>query len=408
MKADAVVIGGGASGMLCAAVAAERGLNVTLLEPNKMLGRKLRLTGKGRCNVTNNCDPKTVIANIAGDGRFMYSAIHRFSPERVMALFEGLGVPLKTERGGRVFPESDRSHDIADALIKYMKRGGVRVVHSRAKAILTDSGGVCAVVTEDGEIGCAAAVVCTGGLSYPATGSTGDGYRLAASLGHTIVPTRQSLVPLESPDDWCAELQGFSLKNVSLSAYEDDSLVYRALGEMLFTHFGVSGPLVLSASANMRDFGHKKYRLSIDLKPGLDEKRLDARLLRDFDKYSNREFRNALSDLAGQAMIPVLVRLSKIPGDTRVNAITRAQRMSLLSLLKDFPVSVSGPRPIAEAVITAGGVSTGEIDPRTMSSKLVPGLYFAGEVLDLDAYTGGYNLQIAWSTGFAAGNSICH
>lgn len=408
MKADAVVIGGGAAGMLCAAVAAGRGLDTVLLEPNRVLGRKLRLTGKGRCNVTNDCDAKTVIANIPGDGRFLQSALHRFPPSAAMQLFEGLGVPLKTERGNRVFPVSDSSHDIAEALVGYMRRENVRVMHSCALNILTDDSGVCAVVTGDGTIDCRAAAVCTGGLSYPGTGSTGDGYRLAESLGHTVITPRPSLVPLESKDDWCAEMQGFSLRNAELSAYEDDKLVYRELGEMLFTHFGVSGPLVLSASAHMRAFKSKNYRLSIDLKPGLDEKKLDARILRDFEKYSNREFRNALSDLEGRAMIPVLVRLSEIPGDTKVNSITRAQRQALLSLFKAFPVSISGPRPIAEAIITAGGVSTKEVDPRTMGSKRVTGLYFAGEVLDLDAYTGGYNLQIAWSTGFVAGNSICN
>ncbi|NCB50990.1 MAG: NAD(P)/FAD-dependent oxidoreductase [Clostridia bacterium] len=406
MKADAVVIGGGAAGMLCAAVAAERGRDVVLLEPNRMLGRKLRITGKGRCNVTNDCDPKTVIENIPGDGRFLQSALHRFPPSRTKELFEGLGVPLKTERGNRIFPVSDSSGDIADALIRYLKRGGVRVVHSPAKSIRANDSGVCAVLTAEGEIECEAAVICTGGLSYPATGSKGDGYRMAQSLGHTVAPLRPSLVPLESPDGYCAGLQGFSLRNVELSAYEDDRLIYKSLGEMIFTHFGVSGPLVLSSSAHMRDFENKKYRLSIDLKPGLDEKKLDMRLLRDFEKYRNREFKNALSDLAGHAMIPVLISLSGIPEDTRVNEITRAQRQELLSLFKAFPVKISGPRPIAEAIITSGGVSTKEVDPRTMGSKLVPGLFFTGEVLDLDAYTGGFNLQIAWSTGFVAGNSI--
>jgi len=406
MKADAIVIGGGASGMLCAAAAAERGRDVVLLEPNKLLGRKLRITGKGRCNVTNDCDPKTIIENIPGDGRFLQSALHRFPPARVKALFEDLGVPLKTERGNRMFPVSDKAGDIADALFRYMRRGNVRVVHSPALDILADGSGVTAVATGDGTIECEAAALCTGGLSYPATGSTGDGYRMAERLGHTVVHPRPSLVPLESPDAYCAELQGFSLRNVTLSAFEDDSLIYRDLGEMLFTHFGVSGPLVLSASAHMRDFENKKYRLSIDLKPGLDEKKLDLRLLRDFEKYKNRAFKNALSDLEGRAMIPVLVRLSEIPEDTRVNEITRAQRQTLLSLMKSFPVGISGPRPIAEAIVTSGGVSTREVDPRTMGSRLVPGLFFAGEVLDLDAYTGGYNLQIAWSTGFVAGNSI--
>ena len=407
MKADAVVIGGGAAGTLCAALAAGRGLDVVLLEPNRMLGRKLRITGKGRCNVTNDCDAREFISAIPGDGRFLQSAIHKFGTLDTKALFEGLGVALKTERGNRVFPESDRADDIADALTKLARENGVRVLRERATRVLTDeAGAVRAVSAGGGEIECEAAVICTGGLSYPGTGSTGDGYRMARELGHTIRPCRPSLVPLESPDAWCREMQGFSLRNVELSAYEDEKLIYKALGEMLFTHFGVSGPLVLSASAHMRRFGECRYRLSIDLKPGLDEKKLDARLLRDFEKYSNREFRNSLGDLAGRAMIPVLVELSGIPGDTRTNSVTRQQRAALAQLLKHFPVSLSGPRPIAEAIVTSGGVATTEVNPRTMESKLVPGLYFAGEVLDLDAYTGGYNLQIAWSTAFVAANSL--
>ncbi len=401
------MIGGGAAGTLCAALAAGRGLDVVLLEPNRMLGRKLRITGKGRCNVTNDCDAREFISAIPGDGRFLQSAIHKFGTSDTKALFEGLGVALKTERGNRVFPESDRADDIADALTKLARENGVRVLRERATRILTDeAGAVRAVSAGGGEIECEAAVICTGGLSYPGTGSTGDGYRMARELGHTIRPCRPSLVPLESPDAWCREMQGFSLRNVELSAYEDEKLIYKALGEMLFTHFGVSGPLVLSASAHMRRFGECRYRLSIDLKPGLDEKKLDVRLLRDFEKYSNREFRNSLGDLAGRAMIPVLVELSGIPGDTRTNSVTRQQRAALAQLLKHFPVSLSGPRPIAEAIVTSGGVATTEVNPRTMESKLVPGLYFAGEVLDLDAYTGGYNLQIAWSTAFVAANSL--
>ena len=392
---------------MCALTAAQRGLNVVLLEPNKMLGKKLRITGKGRCNVTNNCDIKTILANIPGDGRFLYSALNRLGPQDTMALFEALGVPLKTERGSRVFPVSDRSHDIANALERAYAHAGGRVVHAAATDILTQDGAVSAVVTTEGTIDCDAAVICTGGLSYPLTGSTGDGYRLAQRLGHTVTPTRASLVPLESDDPWCAEMQGFSLRNVTLTVYdEQNKVIYSDLGEMLFTHFGVSGPLVLSASAHMRDFSQHKYRLSIDLKPALDEKKLDARILRDFQKYANRDFKNALYDLAGHAMIPVLVRLSGIPEDTKVNAITREQRHRLVELFKHFPVSVTGTRPIDEAIITSGGVSLKEVNPRTMGSKLVPGLYFAGEVLDLDAYTGGFNLQIAWSTGYVAGNAV--
>ena len=402
------VIGGGAAGSMCALTAAQRGLSVVLLEPNKMLGKKLRITGKGRCNVTNNCDIKTVLANIPGDGRFLYSALNRFEPRDTMALFESLGVPLKTERGNRVFPVSDRSHDIANALERAYAHAGGRVLHAAATDILTRDGAVSAVVTTEGTIDCDAAVVCTGGMSYPLTGSTGDGYRFAQQFGHTVTPLRASLVPLESNDPWCAEMQGFSLRNVTLTVYDEhNKQVYSDLGEMLFTHFGVSGPLVLSASAHMRDFSQHSYRLSIDLKPALDEKKLDARILRDFQKYANRDFKNALYDLAGHAMIPVLVRLSGIPEDTKVNTVTREQRHKLVELFKHFPVSVCGTRPISEAIITSGGVSVKEINPRTMASKRMPGLYFAGEVLDLDAYTGGYNLQIAWSTGYVTGSAVC-
>lgn len=405
-RTELVVIGGGAAGMMCAYNAAQRGMSVVLVDPNRQLGRKVRITGKGRCNVTNNCDIKEFMRNIPGDGRFLYSALNRFSPADTIAFFESHGLPLKTERGNRVFPVSDNANDVAGLMARLCERSGVTLIRSTAKKILTEGGAVSAVVTEEGTIACRAAAVCTGGLSYPLTGSNGAGYRFARELGHTVTETRPSLVPLESEDDCCAQMQGFSLKNVTLSAYEDERLIYKELGEMLFTHFGVSGPLVLSASSHMRNFGRAKYRLEIDLKPALDEKKLDARILRDFEKYSNKEFKNALADLAGHTMIPVLVRLSGIPEDTKVNSITREQRIRLLRLFKAFPVSVSGTRPIDEAIVTAGGVSTKEIDPRTMGSKLVQGLYFAGEVLDLDGYTGGFNLQIAWSTGFVAGNSV--
>ena len=405
-KADIVIIGGGAAGSMCACTAAENGGSVILLEPNNKLGRKLRITGKGRCNLTNNCDGKTVMSNIPGDSRFLFSALNAFSPEKAMAWFESLGVPLKTERGNRVFPQSDNANTVADALYRHARGLGVRILPEKAVSILTQDGAVCAVKTNKQTISCQTAVICTGGLSYPLTGSTGDGYRLARELGHTVNPCRASLVPMESDDDYCAEMQGFALKNVVLSAFENDKLIFRDMGEMLFTHFGVSGPLVLSASAHMRNMGTDKYRLEIDLKPALDEKKLDARILRDFEKYRNKAFKNALSDLAGHSMIPVLIKLSGIPEEQQVNSITREQRMKLLGLFKAFPVSVSGFRPIDEAIITAGGVSTKEINPRTMESKLVRGLRFAGEVLDLDAYTGGFNLQIAWSTAFVAGNTL--
>lgn len=392
--------------MMCSLIAARRGLDVILLEPNKMLGRKLRITGKGRCNVTNNCDIKDFLTNIPGDGRFLYSALNRLSPRDTIQFFESLGLPLKTERGNRVFPVSDNANDVAGTLARNLERSGVRHIRESANHIIAENGEVTGVKTDRGVISCRAAVICTGGLSYPLTGSTGAGYKMARELGHSIAPCRPSLVPLESDDEYCAQMQGFSLKNVTLSAYENDKLIFRELGEMLFTHFGVSGPLVLSASSHMRNFGSAKYRLSIDLKPALDEKKLDARLLRDFEKYANRDFANSLCDLAGKTMIPVLVELSGIPAEEKVNSITRQQRHDLLRLFKEFPVSISRPRPIDEAIVTSGGVLTKEINPRTMESKLVSGLYFAGEVMDVDAYTGGFNLQIAWSTAYVAANSI--
>ena len=405
-EAELVVIGGGPAGMMCAATAAERGMRVILLEPNRQLGRKLRITGKGRCNVTNNCDIKAFMENIPGDGRFLYSALNRLSPPQTMELFESHGLKLKTERGNRVFPVSDNANDVAGTMTHWCERAGVRVMHTHAKGIRIEDGMVTGVPTDEVMIDCRAAAVCTGGLSYPLTGSTGDGYKFARSAGHSVDTPWPSLVPLESDDDYCAEMQGFALKNVTLSAYEDDVLIYRELGEMLFTHFGVSGPLVLSASSHMRNMSKAKYRLEIDLKPALDEKKLDARILRDFEKYANKEFKNSLTDLAGKSMIPVLIRLSGIPEDTKVNSITREQRHRLLHLFKAFPVSITGTRPIDEAIVTAGGVSTKEVNPRNMESKLVDGLYFAGEVLNIDGYTGGFNLQIAWSTGYVAGKSI--
>lgn len=402
---DLAVIGGGAAGMMCAYQAALAGAKVILFDPNRQLGRKVRITGKGRCNVTNNCDIKTFMANIPADGRFLYSALNRLSPSDTIAFFESHGLPLKTERGNRVFPVSDNANDVAGLMARLCAGTGVKIVRGRVNKIVAEDGQITAVETTEGKIPCKAAAVCTGGLSYPLTGSDGAGYKFAKSFGHTVVPTRPSLVPLESSDDYCAEMQGFSLKNVNLTVFEDEKQIYSEQGEMLFTHFGISGPLVLSASSHMRNVGKALYRAEIDLKPALDEKKLDARVLRDFEKYSNKEFKNALNDLAGSTMIPVLVRLSGIPENTKVNEITKEQRKKLVRLFKAFPVNITGTRPVDEAIITSGGVSTKEINPRTMESKLVKGLYFAGEVLDVDGYTGGFNLQIAWSTGYVAGNS---
>ena len=403
LQAEAVVIGGGAAGLMASALLAERGIDTLLIEPNKLFGKKLRITGKGRCNLTNNCDNKQFLENVPCNSKFLYSAINRFSTADTMAFFERIGVKLKTERGNRVFPLSDSANEVANALERFGQQQGVKKLNKKATAIIADDNAVSRVIAEDTEILCKAVILCTGGASYPGTGSTGDGYKLAEKLGHTIIDPHPSLVPLVSDDDYCAEMQGFSLRNVSLKVYdENNKVIFDELGEMLFTHFGVSGPLVLSASAHMRDFSSKKYRLAIDLKPGLDEQQLDDRILRDFKKYTNRDFCNALNDLAGRAMIPVLIKLSGIPEETKVNSITKKQRQDLVKLFKSFPVNITEPRPVAEAIITTGGINTKEIDPKTMSSKLVKGLYFAGEIIDVDAYTGGFNLQIAWSTSYIA------
>lgn len=357
--------------------------------------------------MTNNCDIKDFLTNIPGDGRFLYSALNRLSPRDTMQFFESLGLPLKTERGNRVFPVSDNANDVAGTLARNLERSGVRHIRESANHIIAENGEVTGVKTDSGDISCRAAVICTGGLSYPLTGSAGAGYKMARELGHSIVPCRPSLVPLESDDEYCAQMQGFSLKNVTLSAYENDKLIFRELGRN--ADLRISGYLVRLCSRQALTCsisGAAKYRLSIDLKPALDEKKLDARLLRDFEKYANRDFANSLCDLAGKTMIPVLVELSGIPAEEKVNSITRQQRHDLLRLFKEFPVSISGPRPIDEAIVTSGGVLTKEINPRTMESKLVSGLYFAGEVMDIDAYTGGFNLQIAWSTAYVAANSI--
>lgn len=407
LRADVAVIGGGAAGLLAAALISERGFDTLLIEPNKLTGKKLRITGKGRCNLTNNCDNKQFMENVPCNASFLYSSINRFGTAETMAFFERIGVPLKTERGNRVFPMSDSAHDVANALERFGREKGVRILHKRVTALKASDGALTGVVAEDTEIICKAAVLCTGGASYPGTGSTGDGYTLAKSLGHTIVPPQPSLVPLVSEDDYCAEMQGFSLKNVTLRVFDENSKpVFEELGEMLFTHYGVSGPLVLSASSHMRDYETHKYRLAIDLKPGLSEQQLDERILRDFKKYANRDFANSLCDLAGHTMIPVLVRLSGIQEETKVNSVTKEQRKTLVKLFKEFPVSVAGPRPVDEAIITSGGVSVKEINPKTLESKLINGLYFAGEIIDVDAYTGGFNLQIAWSTAFAAAQSL--
>lgn len=402
-----LVAGAGAAGMMAAVTAARAGANVVIVEPNEKVGRKLYITGKGRCNVTNACSLEDLMSHIPRNSRFLYSALSKFGPRDTMDFFEALGVPLKTERGNRVFPRSDKSADIIDALFFELRRLGVELCRDRAVQLLTDAGRAVGVKTESGlEIrDCKAVILATGGASYPRTGSTGDGYRLARSVGHTVVPIRGSLVPLESEDPDCARLQGLSLRNVELKIKDQkQKTVYQEQGELLFTHFGLSGPLILSASAHM-DFTRNRYTAHIDLKPALDEQKLDARLLRDFAERANQDFANALGALAPRSLIPVLVERTGIAAGAKVHDVRREQRRKLLETLKNFTVAISGPRPVEEAIITAGGVKTGEVDPRTMESKRLPGLYFAGELLDVDAHTGGFNLQIAWATGRAAGQA---
>ena len=399
------VIGGGPAGLMAAGLAAEAGASVTLFEKNPKVGRKLAITGKGRCNVTNNCDVQTVLANVPVNPRFLYSALGRFSPADAMAFFENLGVPLKTERGGRVFPVSDKAIDVVDALFFWVKRAGVTIVNEPVEDILTRDGRVTGVFAGNHDHKADRVILATGGASYPLTGSTGDGYRFAKALGHTIVPPRPSLVPLVEDGTVCQSLMGLSLRNVAITVLENDKTIYQDFGEMLFTHFGVSGPLILSASAHMRHFGSKNYRIEIDLKPALDEKTLDKRVLGDFEKHKNSDFVNALGELLPRKLIPAVIEAAGIDPRVKVHSITKAERASLVRVLKHFPIRISGARPIAEAIVTTGGVSVKQVDPKTMASKVTPGLYFAGEILDVDAYTGGFNLQIAWATGRLAGLS---
>ena len=399
---DVIIIGGGAAGCFAAVQAARWGKSVIVFEKNEKLGRKLRITGKGRCNVTNNSPSEEHMRNIPVNPRFLYSAFSNFDAESTMAFFEELGVPLKTERGNRVFPVSDNANDIADALAYEMKKLGVQTVHSRVSSLITANGAVTGVKAGGKEYRSNSVIIACGGKSYPNTGSTGDGYMLAESVGHTVTELKPSLVPLTSPDKFCAEMMGLSLRNVTIKLMDGEKVIYSEMGEMLFTHFGVSGPLVLSASSHIRDMKPDRYKLLIDLKPALTPEQLDARIQRDFAENLNRDFSNGIRKLLPAKLIPVAVRLSGIPAEQKVNSITKEQRRKFGELLKAFPVLISGFRPIDEAIITSGGISVKEIDPKTMGSKLVSGLYFAGEVIDVDAYTGGFNLQIAFSTAYTA------
>ena len=396
------VVGGGAAGMMAAITAAENGAQVTLLERNDRLGKKLYITGKGRCNVTNDCAPEDFFQNVPRNPRFLYSAIYAFPPREVMAWFEARGCALKTERGNRVFPQSDKSASVIDALRAELRRLGVRVLQERALDIVTQDGAVCGIETDGGFHKTERVILATGGCSYPQTGSTGDGYRMLEKLGHTIVPPVGSLVPLVEKGYDCKQMQGLALKNVTLRLVnQKGKTVFEEFGELLFTHFGLSGPVVLSASAHMNE--KDAYTVLLDLKPALDEQKLDLRLLRDFEKFQNRDFENALVELLPKSMIPVIVRRSGIPAEEKVHSITREQRRALLELMKRFPVEIACKAPVEEAIVTSGGVKVSEIEPGTMQSKRVHGLYAAGELLDVDAYTGGFNLQIAWATGRAAG-----
>ncbi len=404
-----IIIGGGAAGMMAAIMAAESGAAVTLLEKNEKTGKKLFITGKGRCNLTNTCPRDEFLDHVISNGKFLYSAFYQMDNQAVMDYFEKAGCRLKEERGGRVFPASDHSSDVIAALNRQMEKKGVTVcLHSAVTEVLkSEQSGVTGVRLSDGKVLKAdAVIIAAGGASYPSTGSDGDGYRLAESLGHTVKEVKPALVPFTVKESWCMEMQGLSLKNVSVTLQNDRKKLYEGFGEMLFTHFGVSGPLILSASSYyVKKFYGQSVQLVIDLKPALSEEQLDKRLLRDFEENKNRQFKNALDGLLPAKMIPVMVRLCGISPEKKVNEITRKEREALADHMKNLMVTVTGTRDFKEAIITQGGVSVKEINPSTMGSKLVKGLYFAGEVMDLDAVTGGFNLQIAWSTGCLAGVS---
>ena len=400
MTYDGIVIGGGPAGMFAAITAARQGSHVLLLERNDRLGKKLLITGKGRCNVTNDCSAQEVLQNIPRNGRFLYSAMTEFPPERIKEFFISNGCPLKTERGNRVFPVSDRSASIMDCLAAALRSTHVTVRTARVRRILTEEGRAVGIETDAEKIQAKWVLLATGGVSYPLTGSTGDGYEMAKALGHTVVAPEGSLVPLETEGTDCQDMQGLSLRNVAVKLVnEKGKVLYKDFGELLFTHFGVSGPTVLSASAHIKG----NCRLVIDLKPALDEGKLNDRLLRDLDMYRNRSMENALTDILPRSMIPVVLRRLNIDTELQANSLKKEQRRALVELMKGFSVTITGKRPVAEAIITSGGVKVSEVDPKTMASKLISGLYFAGEILDCDAYTGGFNLQIAWATGYAAG-----
>lgn len=406
-SASVIVIGGGAAGMMAAVTAARSGADVILFEKNDRVGKKLRITGKGRCNVTNDCDKNEFLSNVANNSKFLFAAISRFSTADTKEFFENLGVPLKTERGKRVFPVSDKAQDVVSAMQSACVDSGVRIINKKIDSLVIEDGKVVGVVANGETYGAKSVIVCTGGASYPRTGSTGDGYRFAKAAGHSIVEIKPSLVPLVARGRLCAHLQGLSLKNISFKIRnnENGKTVFADFGEMMFTHFGLTGPVVLSASAHLSDIESGKYTACIDMKPALDHKTLDARILSDFSECINKDFINSLDALLPQKMIDAVIGLSGIDPRKKVNSITKDEREKLVSVIKNIEIPLIGFRSIDEAIITKGGVSVNEVSPKTMESKLVSGLYFAGEVLDLDAYTGGFNLQIAFSTATLAGEN---
>ncbi len=408
MKKKVVIIGAGPAGLIAAGKAAEKGCDVVLVEKNERVGKKLLISGKGRCNITNDTDIEGLIENTPGNGNFLYSSFYTFSNNDLLDFLKSNGLETKVERGGRVFPISDRSQDVVEALLRYTRDTGVKLMlKTRVIDIKTSNGSVCGVTVSGGqELECDSVIIATGGVSYPGTGSTGDGYAIAEKSGHTIIPVKPSLVPLVVSDEWVKELQGLSLKNVEITIInKKGKKVYSDFGEMLFTHFGVSGPVILSSSRHIMDYGYKDVKLVIDLKPALGEDKLDDRVQRDFEKYSRKQFKNSLDDLLPQKLIPVIIKLSGINPEKFVNQITKEERKVVVKVLKNLELNISGSRPVTEAIVTAGGVCTDEINPSTMESKLIKGLYFAGEVIDVDAYTGGFNLTIAFSTGYVAGIS---
>lgn len=403
-KYDVIVIGGGPAGMMAAGTASQRGKKVLLLEKNDMLGKKLRITGKGRCNITNTADDETFFDNLPKNSKFMFSSYYNFNNYSVIDFFNSLGVETVEERGGRVFPKSEKAIDVVNAMVKFIKEAKVDAKKDKAIKLFEENGCIKGVKCVNGEYFADNVIVATGGKSYPLTGSTGDGYKFAKEVGHKVTEIRPSLVPVEIKEGWCKELQGLSLRNISVRLIKENKEVFSDFGEMIFTHFGVSGPVILSASAHITD--KCDYKIVIDLKPALDDKTLDKRLLRDFESFSNKNFSNALDELLPKKLIPVIIKLCGISPHKKVNLITKEERETLRSILKNLTMSVKGLRNIDEAIITRGGISVNEINPSTMESKLIKGLYFCGEVIDVDAYTGGYNLQIAFSTGRKAGESI--